>query len=80
MFKWAFPARVLTLLCQPDEVICAWTIKQVDIPLTEAKIAINPCPLKITTTLESHGKHSFRVVDKTGVDKKGVDETRSRRR
>ena len=23
-------------------VICAWTIKQVDIPLTEAKIAINP--------------------------------------
>ena len=46
MFKWAFPARVLTLLYL-KVVIRAWTIKQVDIPLTEAKIAIKPCPLKV---------------------------------
>ena len=31
-----------------EVVICGWTIKPVDIPLTEAKIAIKPCPLKIT--------------------------------
>ena len=29
-------------------VTCAWTIDEVDIPLTGAKIAIKPCPLKIT--------------------------------
>ena len=52
-----------------------------DIPLTEAKIAINPCPLKIihktiiSLAIRIPWKTQFREVDETGLDETGLDET-----
>ena len=123
MFKWAFPARVLTLLCHPSRLFvrgqsskwtfhslvprprqayhrlhavsspaflyCKWCRAgrglgtRLDIPLTEAKIAIKGCPLKIihkviiSLAIRISWKTQFREVDKTGVDEKGSRRNRS---